>query len=310
MSEIIYAKASGAGQAAIAIIRLTGAESHALVGRMLRGASPKPRVAALRSLIDPKDGAALDHALVLLFAKGASYTGEESAELHLHGGEAVLSAVFDVLERLGARLARPGEFSRRALQNGALDLAQAEAVGALIAAETQIERRQALRGLQGEIGELASRWRETLISLIGLLETGVDFVEEALGDDLIDDARVRLEVFRTELSVHIEEAGRVELRRDLPVVALIGPPNAGKSSLLNAIAGVDRAIVSATPGTTRDLVDLSIRVLGQEIMLTDTAGIRKTDDAVEQEGVARSRAAMRRSDRRIFVASADTWEEF
>lgn len=310
MDGIIYAKASGAGTAAISVIRLSGPGTHDLVGKLLRGKRPEARLASLRRLFDPVDGSLIDQALVLLFGAGASSTGEEYGELHLHGGEAVSLAVFGALEALGARLARPGEFSRRAVRIGALDLAQAESIGALIAAETEIERRQALRGLEGEIGVLADSWRDALISIIGLLETGVDFVEEELGDDLIREASSRLQTLRQQLVEHIEESARVDVRRDRPVVVLIGPPNAGKSSLLNAIAGVERAIVSATPGTTRDSVDLSLRIAGQEILLTDTAGLRDAADEIERQGVERSRAAMERADRRIFVVSADTRAEF
>lgn len=310
MDDIIYAKASGGGAAAISIVRLTGAGSHRLVQSLLRGSKPKPRQAALRRVFDGETGELIDQALVLLFEQGASYTGEESAELHLHGGEAVSAAIFTALERVGARLAQPGEYTRRALANGSLDLAQAESVGALIAAESAAERRQALRGLEGEVGELATRWRDSLISMIGLLETGVDFVEEELGEELVLEVADRLFALQNELDEHVKEASRVDLRRDRPVVVLVGPPNAGKSSLLNAIAGVDRAIVSAIPGTTRDTVDVTMRISGREIMLADTAGLRDSDDVIEQAGVARTRAQMQSADQRIFVVSADTWSEF
>ena len=310
IEDVIYAKASGGGAAAISVVRLSGAGSHAIVERLCGGSLPAVRMAGLRKLKDPEDGGVIDQALVLLFADGASYTGEESAELHIHGGEAVSYALFGALERLQARLARPGEFSRRALRNGALDLAEAESVGALIAAETEAERRQALRGLDGEVGRLAATWRDALISVAGLLETGVDFVEEELGSDLIDEAATRLQALRSEMKTHIADARRFEMRLDRPMVALLGPPNAGKSSLLNAVAGVDRAIVSSMAGTTRDRVDLFVRVAGREITLSDTAGLRDSPDEIERQGVFRSRQAMAEADLRIFVVSGDTREEF
>lgn len=310
LNDVIFAKASGSGLAAISVVRLSGAGAHAIIAKLCRGRLPAPRRASLRSLIDPKDHEILDQALVLIFPQGGGYTGEEAVELHLHGGAAVTEAVFAALERMGARLAAPGEFSRRALLNGSLDLAEAESVGALIHAETDLQRRQALRGLEGEIGALASGWREALLSIIGLLETGVDFVEEELGDDLIEEAAERLSALRTELTRHLQEAAEVDLRRDRPSIVLVGPPNAGKSSLLNAIAGVDRAIVSSQPGTTRDRVDLSMKIAGHEVVLSDTAGLRSTEDPVEAEGVHRTTKAMGQADRRIFVVSLDTLDAF
>lgn len=308
--DIIFAKASGAGAAALSVLRLSGAGAHALVASLCPGRLPAERQASLRKLRAPESGEVLDEALVLLFGEGRSYTGEESAELHLHGGEAVSTAVFAALERLGARLARPGEFSRRALALGRLDLAQAEAVGALVAAETDAERRIALRGLSGEIKALSDKWRAAIIEAAALLETGVDFVDEALGDDLIDDAARRIAALSAELSAHIDASERAALAPEHPVVALLGPPNAGKSSLLNAISGLDRAIVSDEPGTTRDSIDVTMRIAGRKLALTDTAGMRKGDNSLENQGIARSLAHLQSADRRIFVLSHDTLAAF
>lgn len=308
-SDIIYAKASGGGPAALSVLRLSGQGAHALVASLC-GRLPSVRQASLRRLRAPDSGEILDEALVLLFEEGRSFTGEESAELHLHGGEAVATAVFAALERLGARLARPGEFSRRALAQGRLDLAQAEAIAALVSAETEQERRLALRGLSGEIGQLAASWRERLIEVTALLETGVDFVDESLGDDLIAQAGARISAFGEELRGHIEAAERVALAPEAPVIALLGPPNAGKSSLLNAISGLDRAIVSPEPGTTRDSIDVSLRIAGRKLALMDTAGVRDAENTIEKQGVTRSLDQMRHADRRIFVISRDTLDVF
>lgn len=303
--DTIFAVASGAAPTAIAVVRISGPETPAIVGALTAGRVPAPRQAALRALIGP-DGAEIDRGLVLTFEEGRSYTGEASAELQLHGGPAILTAATRALERFGARPAGPGEFSRRALANGRMDLAQAEGLSALIAAETEAQRRHALRVLEGAVGRLAAEWREALVSAIALLETGVDFVEEDLGEEIQRQGAARIGALRAALQAHLDSVELEDKAAALPHIALIGPPNAGKSSLLNAIAGRDAAIVTEIAGTTRDAVSLALAHGGQTLSLVDTAGLRETADPVESIGVERAREAARRADHRIFVLSADT----
>lgn len=307
--DTIYALASGAPPTAIAVVRLSGPATNQILDVVTANRRPAPRRAALRSVVSP-DGDEIDQALVLCFAAPASYTGELAAEIHLHGGEAVIASFARTLERLGARLAEPGEFSRRALTHGKADVSQIEAVADLIAAETESQRRHALRLLDGEMGRTASRWREMLVEAIALLETSVDFVEESLGADINHLALVAMTALRKDLSEHLESPGAEVLSQTLPTIAIIGPPNAGKSSLLNAISGDDAAIVTDIPGTTRDAILVSLQFSGRKLALVDTAGIRATEDPVERLGVERSERAALEADRRIFVFSADTAAEF
>lgn len=305
-SDVIYALASGSTPAAIAVMRISGSGTDAVLSGLIAGPLPPTRRASVRRLVDPRNGEALDDALVLRFSAGASYTGEDSAELQLHGGEMVVSAVEGALIALGARMATPGEFSRRALAEGRLDLAQAEAVAALIHAESESARRQALRVLDGALGEQVAAWRTRMIEAAAYLETGVDFVDEDLGDELILDAAQRLASLRQDLSQHLESARNFDAQDEALSIVFVGPPNAGKSSLLNAITGRDLAIVTEIAGTTRDVLRTSLKVAGVTLELADTAGQRESDDRVEAEGVARARAAADKAWRRIHVISADT----
>lgn len=307
--DLIYARATGEAAAAIAVIRLSGHGAHAAV-TALCGSLPEVRRAVVRTLRDPRSGDVIDQALVFVFATGASYTGEESAELHIHGGRATADKLFAALENCNARLAKPGEFTRRAVASGGLDLAEAEGVGAMIAAETAAQHAQALRALRGEVGVQASAWRERLLEITGLLETGVDFVDERLGDDLIRQAERGLAKLVAEFQAHIDDSRRFSLGSDRPVIALIGPPNAGKSSFLNTLSGYERAIVSAAPGTTRDTIEVTFRLGEREVTVVDTAGLRVSENVIEDEGVRRSEAEAARADLVVYVVSADTFHCF
>ncbi|MEM9724595.1 MAG: tRNA modification GTPase [Pseudomonadota bacterium] len=308
--SVIFAKASGPGPAAISLVRLSGSGSIDLIAKLLRADPPPPRRASLRKLTDPVSGELIDEALVTCFADGGSFTGEEAVELGIHGGLAVTERVYQALESAGARIAAPGEFSRRALRNGRLDLSQAEAIGALIAAEHDQARRHALRVLSGEVERLALEWRVALTETLGLLETGVDFVEEELGADLEIDARDRVTALAAELRAHAADQTRFDKLTETPVIGLFGPPNAGKSSLMNAVLGEDRAIVSEAPGTTRDRIDAALTHRGRRYILSDTAGFRSAADPVEEIGVEKARRALEQADLRIFVVSADTIADF
>ncbi|MFZ4604779.1 MAG: tRNA uridine-5-carboxymethylaminomethyl(34) synthesis GTPase MnmE [Caulobacter sp.] len=311
MTDTIFALATAPGRAALAVVRLSGPEAGAAL-TALAGKLPAPRRASLRKLRDAAGGP-IDEALALWLPGPASYTGEDSAELHLHGGQAVVEAVVDALAAVGLRLAEPGEFTRRAFQNGRLDLAQAEAVADLIDAETTAQARQALDQLGGGLSRRYDGWRDLLIESLAVLEAAVDFPDEDLPEDVAARARPPLRTLLGELQAALSDADRGRRVREGFRIALIGAPNAGKSSLLNALAGRDAAIVTATAGTTRDVIEIPLVVAGYKVLLADTAGVRDTAEAIEAEGVRRARAWAEDADLRLWVvdqsASDGDWRE-
>jgi tRNA modification GTPase len=270
----------------------------------LAGIIPPPRSARRRRLIDPASGEPLDDALVLWFPAPNSATGEDVAEFHLHGSRAVLAAITAALTPLGLRLAEPGEFTRRAFQNGKLDLTQAEAIADLAMAETEAQRHQALRQLDGELGNLYRGWSQKLIRILAHLEAAIDFPDEDLPPEIEDRILTETAALATEIDRHLADGHRGERLRDGIAVAIIGPPNAGKSSLLNRIARREAAITSPVAGTTRDIVEVAIDLAGYPVLLADTAGLRDSDDPVEQEGLRRARARARVAEIRLFVFDA------
>ena len=293
--DTIFALASGSGTAAIAIVRLAGPRTAEVIAA-LAGALPAPRRAALRTLRDPGTGLALDQALVLSFPAPASFTGDDAGELHIHGGAAVKAALVGALVRLGLRPAEPGEFTRRAFLNGRLDLAEAEGLADLLAATTERQRRQAFRQLTGALGEEVARWRGALLEAAARLEAAIDFADE--GDVPAADAARVLALtspVAAALTRALAQTGGERLREGW-VVALAGPPNAGKSTLLNHLAGREAAIVSPLPGTTRDTIEIGLDLDGYPFTLIDTAGLRDSTDPVEQIGMSRARAAADRAD--------------
>lgn len=300
MSDTIYAPATAAGRAAVAVVRISGPGTRTIV-RALAGAVPKARRASLRTLRGAA-GEAIDHALVLMFAGPDSYTGEDVAELHLHGGAAVVGAVLEALAAQGLRLAEPGEFTRRAFESGKLDLAQAEGVADLIDAETDAQRRQALEQLGGRLSDIQARWSDALTEALAMLEAAVDFPDEEVPQDVADRARPVLEALADELEAAAADAARGNRVRDGYRIALMGAPNAGKSTLLNVLAGRDAAIVTATPGTTRDIIEVPMVMAGYKVILADTAGLRATTDEIEAEGVRRAQAWAAGADLRIWLA--------
>jgi len=298
----IFALASGAGRAAVAVMRLSGPGTGEVLTRLL-GAPPPPRRASLRAL--RHEGVTLDRALVLWFPDEASYTGEPSAELHLHGGPAVIAAVADALAALGARPAEPGEFTRRAFLNGKLDLTAAEGIADLIAAETEAQRRQALRQAEGGLAARHAEWAARLTHLLARQEAFIEFEEEDLPSDL--DARVAEATgeLRGEMAAMLADGTRGEKLREGLTVAILGAPNSGKSSLLNALAGREAAIVSARAGTTRDVVEVRMILGGVPVTLADTAGLREAADEIEAEGVRRALQRAEAADLRLLIFAAD-----
>jgi tRNA modification GTPase len=301
MNDTIYAPATGAGRAAVAVVRISGPRSSEAV-RALAGDLPKPRRAALRQLT--RDGVALDDALVLWFEGPASYTGEDAAEFHVHGGRAVVEAVLEALAAQGLRLAEPGEFTRRAFENGKLDLTQAEGVADLIDAETEAQRRQALGQLGGALSDRYEAWRGLLVQALAMLDAAVDFPDEALPEDVAARARPGLEALEAQIGEALSDASRGRRVRDGFRIALVGAPNAGKSTLLNGLAERDAAIVTSTPGTTRDIIEVPLTLGGYKVLLADTAGLRATEDVIEAEGVRRARAWAAEADLRLWVIDA------
>ena len=303
-TDTIFAPASGAGRGAVAVLRISGARSAAIIAGMAGGLPPARR-ASLRRLRDPSGGEVLDQALVLWFPGPASYTGEDSAELHLHGGPAVIAAVGHALVTLGARPAEPGEFTRRAFLNGRMDLTAAEGIADLIAAETEAQRRQALRQAEGALARLLDGWSARLTRLLAHQEAAIEFADEDLPSDLGARAQAGAAELRAEIDAHLADAGQGERLREGIVVAILGAPNAGKSSLLNALAGRDAAIVSARAGTTRDVVEVRLVLAGIPVTLADTAGLRDAADEIEQEGIRRARRRAEEADLVLAVFATD-----
>lgn len=299
----IFARATGSGRAAIAVIRISGASSRHILER-LGGDLPAPRRAVVRALhSNTKDRELLDRALVLWFPGPGSYTGEDSAELHLHAGPAVIEAVSDALVALGARPAEPGEFTRRAFSNGRLDLLEAEGIADLIEAETQGQRRQALRQADGALSRLYQGWAVRLRHLLAHQEALIDFPDEDLPPEIEAGLLRDLGQLLDEMRRHLIRGEQAERIRSGLVVAVVGPPNVGKSSLVNRLAGRDAAIVSEWAGTTRDAIEVRLMLGGVPVTLVDTAGLRETVDPLEAEGVRRARQHALHADLVLEVAA-------
>jgi tRNA modification GTPase len=288
--DTIYALASAAGAAGVAVHRVSGPRAREVFGRLCRRDIPPPRQAVRVTLHDPASGEALDDGLALWFPAPHSFTGEDVVELQLHGGRASIAAALGALGRLeGTRLAEPGEFTKRAFIAGKLDLTAAEGLADLVAAETEAQRRQARRQLAGELGALYEGWRARLLSLLAYQEAAIDFVDEDLPPDMLADATGQIATLMADIDAHLADRRRGERLRDGISVVILGAPNAGKSSLLNALVQRDAAIVSPRAGTTRDVIDVHLDLGGWPVILTDTAGLRDAEDEIEGEGVRRAR---------------------
>ncbi|MGB8622945.1 MAG: tRNA uridine-5-carboxymethylaminomethyl(34) synthesis GTPase MnmE [Paracoccaceae bacterium] len=298
--DTIYALATARGKAGVAVIRLSGPAACDAV-RALGVSLPSQRVAGLRKLRD-KNGGLLDEALVLWFAEGASFTGEEMVELQCHGSPATVAAILKALSDIdGLRLADPGEFTRRALENERLDLAQVEGLSDLIEAETEAQRRQALRVLSGAIGDRAESWRCDLIRAAALLEATIDFADEDVPVDVSPEVLDLLARVQGDLEREAAGVSAAERIREGFEVAIVGPPNVGKSTLLNMLAGREAAITSEFAGTTRDVIEVRMDLHGLPVTVLDTAGLRDTDDVVEGIGIDRARQRAAAADLRVFL---------
>jgi tRNA modification GTPase len=308
--ETIFALASAAGRAGVAVFRVSGPGAARAFVDLTRRALPPARRAVRVRLCSPATGEVLDDGLGLWFPAPKSFTGEDVAELHLHGGRAVEAAVTDALRGLeGLRLAEPGEFTRRAFENGKFELTAAEGLADLVNAETEAQRRQARRQLEGELGAIYEGWRARLIEALAHYEAVIDFTDEELPADLSQRVKHKMLGLEEEISQHLDDNRRGERLRDGIYIAIIGAPNVGKSSLLNALARRDAAIVAETAGTTRDVVEVHLDLGGFPVIVADTAGLREAADGVEREGIRRAEARAAEADIRLALFDITLWPE-
>lgn len=300
--DTICALASGHLPSAIALVRVSGPAVTSLCEKLIGGAPP-PRRASLRRVRHPSTDATLDHAVAVYFDAPNTYTSEDILELSLHGGRAVVEDVLAALvSQTGVRLAEPGEFTRRGVENGRLDLLEAEGVADLIDAETTGQRDQALRQLSGHATSILERWRQNLLEATALVEVAVDFPDEEDAPDRTDvPVEQRIDVVLSEIDSEISDGERGQRVRDGFRVAIVGPPNVGKSTLLNAFAGREAAIVTNLPGTTRDIIEVRLQIGGHVVWFMDTAGLRESDDRIEAEGIRRGVAASESADIRLHL---------
>ena len=306
-NDTIYALATGAVVSAISIYRVSGPQSLEIGKKLSKRQQFTPRQ-LIRSLIsDPVTGDVIDDVLLVFFPEKQSFTGEALLEIHSHGSVAVRRLIEQTLEHCGARLAVPGEFARRRFNTGAMTLDEAEGLASLIQAESEAQRRQAFRVLSGEIGQRAQLWKSKHLEVLALLEASIDFPEEDIGADTENLAAQKLGDLITSISDEDYQVVQDEKILSHPKISLLGPPNAGKSSLMNSLARREVSIVTATPGTTRDLVSATLVVEGVSLQIVDTAGLRDTNDSIESIGVKRALESADTSDIRIFVLSHDTW---
>jgi tRNA modification GTPase len=301
----IFALSSAPGRAGVAVVRVSGPRAGDVIDAMAPP-RPKKRIAALRRIRDAASGETLDEGLVLWFAAPRSETGEDMAEFHLHGGPAIVKAVLAALARQpGCRLAEPGEFAGRAFANGKIDLAEAEGLADLIDAETEAQRRQALSQMGGALSELYEGWRTELIRASALVEAVIDFSDEAdVASEAFGLARGIVGRLQEAIAQHLDDNNRGEILREGFRVVLAGPPNVGKSSLLNALARREAAIVSEEAGTTRDVIEVRLDLGGYPVIVSDTAGIREPQGSIEREGIRRTLAHAREADLVVWLSDA------
>ncbi|MGB8602474.1 MAG: tRNA uridine-5-carboxymethylaminomethyl(34) synthesis GTPase MnmE [Rhizomicrobium sp.] len=292
----IYALASAPGRGGVAVVRVSGKKALHCLNTLTKKENIAPRAAHLYTLYNG-DGASIDTALCLSFPAPASYTGEDVVEFHIHGGKAVLAALYQAISAIdGLRMAEPGEFTRRAVENGKLDLTQAEAIADLVDAQTEMQRRQAVRQYGGALTQLYESWRSELMQILALTEAAIDFADEEIPDDTVNVAGLKVDALKTAIEQHLNDGRRGEILREGLKLAIIGPPNAGKSSLVNALTAREVAIVSDEAGTTRDVIEVRLDLGGYPVILADTAGLRNAAGKIEAEGVRRAIGAAKTAD--------------
>jgi tRNA modification GTPase len=307
-ADTIFALSSARGRAAIAVIRVSGPAAGAALSALTGKGLPQPRVASRARLRAPTGGETIDDGLVLWFPAPRSETGEDVAELQIHGGRAVIAGALDALAGFpGLRPAEPGEFTKRAFLNGKIDLTAAEGLGDLVDAETAGQRRQALRQMEGGLANLYEDWRTRLVRALAHLEAEIDFADEDLPGGVAERALRELGGLASEIRRHLDDRRRGEVLREGLSVAILGAPNVGKSSLMNALTRRETAIVSSIAGTTRDIVEARLDLGGYPVLLADTAGLREVaeeGDPIEREGVRRALARAEQADLRLLVFDA------
>lgn len=310
--QTIYSLSSGPPKSAVAIIRVSGINAKRVIEVLTNKSAPKERLASVRVLYDPESKVPLDKALILYFKGPKSFTGEDMAEFHVHGGHAIIKSCLEAISKIDKdktlfRIAERGEFSRRAFENNKMDLTEAEGLNDLINAQTEFQRLQAFGQMSGRLGNLYENWRNKIIECLAHVEATIDFGEDANLDEekLLNDLGISVKELQNEMKLHLNDNQRGQILRDGLRVAIVGPPNAGKSSLLNILADRPAAIVSPVPGTTRDIIEVSLDLAGYPVIIADTAGIRESEDIIEQEGVRRANELIERSDLRILLVDSN-----
>ncbi len=304
MNGTIFAPATASGKAGVAVIRVSGPQALEAIKKMTAIKTPVPRKAMFSEIHTP-DGTAVDNGLVLYFPCPNSFTGEDVVEFQTHGGRAIISAVLNGLAQIdGFRPAGRGEFTRRAVENGKMDLTAAEGLADLVDAETEQQRKQALRQMGGALAKIYEDWHDRLLHVLAWMEAYIDFPEEEIPKNVSADVRGKIAGLMSEIQVHLNDGRRGEKLRDGFQIAIIGAPNAGKSSLMNRLAQRDVAIVSSTAGTTRDIIEVRLDINGYPVIIADTAGLRDTDEEIEAEGVRRAKARAEEADLILWLSDA------
>ena len=300
MNDIIFALASAKGRAGVSVIRVSGKNSIFSIEKLLKNTLPVDNK-CLRKIYDADDNI-IDEVLILTFKEKASFTGDETVEIHCHGSTAVVTYILQTLSNIkNFRIADPGEFTRRALENGNLDLTQVEGLADLIESETEAQRRLAVRSMDGALSSKVQEWRKDLIRAVSLIEATIDFVDEDIPTDVTPEVLGLINKTQSDIKSEIKGSFAAERIREGFEIAIVGPPNIGKSTLLNALAGRDAAITSDMAGTTRDVIEVKMDISGFAVTLLDTAGIRETTDKVEKIGVDRAKLRAKNADLRLFI---------
>lgn len=300
MNDIIFALASAKGRAGVSVIRVSGKNSIFSIEKLLKNTLPVDNK-CLRKIYDADDNI-IDEVLILTFKEKASFTGDETVEIHCHGSTAVVTYILQTLSNIkNFRIADPGEFTRRALENGNLDLTQVEGLADLIESETEAQRRLAIRSMDGALSSKVQEWRKDLIRAVSLIEATIDFADEDIPTDVTPEVLGLINKTQSDIKSEIKGSFAAERIREGFEIAIVGPPNIGKSTLLNALAGRDAAITSDMAGTTRDVIEVKMDISGFAVTLLDTAGIRETTDKIEQIGVDRAKLRAKNADLRLFI---------
>ncbi len=303
--KTIFALATSPGRSGVAIIRISGEHALEALKHLTQAPLPEARKAALRDLINPISKDLIDQAIVLFFPGPNSFTGENIVELHIHGSRAIINELIKLLSDFSNfRLANPGEFAKRAFLNGRMDLTSSEGLADLIDSETSIQHKQAIRQMQGKLGNIYESWKKELIRTLALIEAYIDFPDEDIPESVIDEVQQNVEKLKLNMQKHLNDGHRGEIIRRGIYVVILGAPNVGKSSLLNYLAKRDVAIVSNIAGTTRDILEVNLDLKGYPVTIADTAGIRESEDQIEKEGINRAIRKAENADIKIIMLSA------